>query len=450
MKNSTFIFILLMLNNSLHCPASSLGDAQASSSFPQDSTSSCKEEPSTLAQYEKYMAFIKETNPAVYHDLQNCAQALDKPCLVITQDPTSKILPPTHESKGYPLILLEQEPAIPEGEEHIKYILEKRLLPQYQKMADQIYEEPTNAGFYYLSLAHDLNLPFYPVLQDCSPTCFQRAAIHYSGPEIVPSTPCPTLVIPAGKPWFYVTKEDLSNPFAQWYEIYKQTSPQYVSVEECAHILELIKSYAPELYSEIVTVDPEGIFHINRHTDETGSSIFPFSDDGLPLIKIGCKWKNMPIEWQEFIMKHEIAHYVLGHFKNPTSHHSTLNPIKKVTTSLSPEEKLPFATLLAKAATRIREYEADRFAVLVLKADITQGIKWLEAERKQEGISKHPEKDTFKSTHPHYTARIKHLRNLRKEVDLQKARGENLDPIDWKALIRFYKGKDSQQLRDAL
>lgn len=217
------------------------------------------------------------------------------------------------------------------------------------------------------------------------------------------------------------------------------------------HFLEIINSLAPELYEKIIKVEPTGLYHFDKYTGCAG--IFFSEEDGLPFLCINYKKvMTMPIKIQRAIIAHELGHYALGHqleksaiklkhshlFKDSfydksltiTTRHKKI----RVTADFSPHESFQ------NAASRVREYEADRFAVLQFGIPIDDCVEEIELLKKLSQshlwfFQKETPYHAFESSHPLFKQRIEHIRSLGPEVTL----GYKSALINWNDIIEEYK-----------
>jgi len=220
---------------------------------------------------------------------------------------------------------------------------------------------------------------------------------------------------------------------------------------ERLHYLEIIKSLAPGLYDEFMKLDPTGTKHIIRRNGFIHGHVVPFPEDGLPSLAIGFGNKTLPIEQQYYLIAHELSHYVLNHFQNPPHPHKRLNPHALASPLMIKGKEVPAPfphdEAFLKAASRTREAEADRFAIMYFGANNEQV---LEGALAYNGFNpsidyfptkNKPEKIDFTLMHPPAKERVKQLLSLGKEIELQKAKEEQLKPINWEALRGEYIGK---------
>jgi hypothetical protein len=207
-------------------------------------------------------------------------------------------------------------------------------------------------------------------------------------------------------------------------------------------VMPIIQELAPELYKEIVAVDPGGEYHIDLYERDSYAIVTPSTKDGLPEIDISFDFVKLPKNELRFLLAHELGHYVLGHpFNEPPLVHKALEKI------VAESGKLPFKESFRHAFTRVQEFEADRFAVIEFGIPIDDAIvlmKKSEPGRVYSSIEnyeyalKNPQKETFQSTHPLQKARIEQFEELRREVELNKIHGKQPEPIDWKKLAAHY------------
>jgi peptidase M48-like protein len=248
-------------------------------------------------------------------------------------------------------------------------------------------------------------------------------------------------------------------------------SPVILPEAERSVALEIIKDIAPDLYDLLVSVDPSGIKHF--FSDRVGPNNIGVGvgQEGFPVFAIGSElFQSHPKDQLKYAFAHELGHYVRGHPKKSIKEHKKSLKIKEPESfeeykkSLKPEAlqriamqefkkgkkisgQLPFEETFGHAYSRIQEFEADRFAVIDLGQSIDAGIAFDEsvsALAKEHEI-KTPEKATFLMTHPLMRARIQQLKDLRREVELNKERGiKSKQKINWKELAAEYL-KQSQE-----
>lgn len=206
-------------------------------------------------------------------------------------------------------------------------------------------------------------------------------------------------------------------------------------------LMKIVKSINPELYKEIVAIDPTGINHIKIHY-QSGASVAPSLTNGLPIFSISPRVMKLPIGQIRFLIAHELGHYVLNHFQGYKVSHATLGTKQEgIINGKKISGQIPFEETFHYAFSRTQEYEADRFAVIDLGTNIADAIalakRWSKEAQEHE-LKEKAKKETFKSTHPLWTARIKHFEELRREVDLRKAKKLPPKQINWKELAQDY------------
>ena len=195
-----------------------------------------------------------------------------------------------------------------------------------------------------------------------------------------------------------------------------------ITGREQKKILRIIKSIDPTLYAELIAVDPTGVDHIQR--DYQGAAgVMPSAKDGLPIFAVSARALKLPTRELRFILAHELGHYALGHYIQDFEY-KVCHPA--------------FEETFHYAYDRTVEDEADRFAIVEFRIDVDDAValakRWsLEV---QEDELRNPEKKTFQRTHPLWVTRIQHLNELRREVELLKAKNMRPKQINWKALAK--------------
>jgi hypothetical protein len=299
---------------------------------------------------------------------------------------------------------------------------------------------------HYMKLIKEIDTKAYNRLRECEKVlgcqCIEKAVdidpmVDEGNDE---TEGYPIMVIESMIHWKNV--RDMLKIYVDWYNSMRVPAP--ISPQEQAAVMNVIKSLTPALYAAITEVDPAGSMHIKRHYG-TGASVIPSEFDGLPLIRIDEDFIKEPFNEQRFSIGHELGHYVIGHFaeayqlSHPTfgsKQHGISEEFKK---GKKVSGQLPFESTFEKAYQRTKEDEADRFAILELEVNINDGIslakRLLEKAKEHEIVS--PEKETFITTHPLWINRIKHLEELRREVEIRGNRKPAT--IDWKKLAEHYK-----------
>ena len=217
-------------------------------------------------------------------------------------------------------------------------------------------------------------------------------------------------------------------------------------LKERQKVLELLKSFVPELYQKLIAADPTGKDHLAFDSDPTDASVSYSSTDGLPKLAIGKEISRNHQEELRFILGHELGHYVLDHSENHYPLHCGLKSQKNLTHTFTGGKKsnyLPFEETFSLAYSRTKENEADRFAILTLGTSIDAAITLFQNDglitEKQYTTENKPLPTAFALSHPFIEPRIAHLENLRREVEVQKLSGVKPLPIDWHALIEKHK-----------
>lgn len=309
---------------------------------------------------------------------------------------------------------------------------------------------PNNEYEYYMKRIQELNPHAYEKLKKCESAngkpCIKIAIAEDSLPIEQGSAKTNGYPILLINPITKLMDQELSKKALEIYIEAYNNAPiiSEITPDEQKYILEIIKDLAPSLYKEIVAVDPTGADHIKRN-DTLGSKNIAVTlslKDGLPMIYLGSEASKIGKEQLRFSIAHELGHYVLGHFKEPTLTHAVLQKVaaQEFKKGKKVRGQLPFKESFKYAFTRTQEFEADRFAILEFGINIDDAIatakRWISEfeEHKLES----PEKEGFKSTHPLGATRIKQLEELRREVELRKAQKRQLRPINWKELAVQY------------
>ena len=407
----------------------------------------------------KVLLLVQQHAPDVFDALQNDRQYNAQsswPILYAPDHEKSSIVmmpkDPAHPALGtYPVIRLESFSA-----ENLEKDIES-LIQKYRKLSEPSTLTvgkllPDKVYTHYLDLIKTFDLTLYERLVEC---------------EKVNGTPClrqrtpesPAVLDPSdethGFPILFIRPE-----FAQYDDqeqirrfqmgagIFKTVTP--LSEQDRQKILGIIQKLAPELYSEMVAVDPTGKDHIKPHNLGDGAAIQASFQDGLPVLLIGKKTlEKTTTEQLEWLIGHELSHYVNGD-NQPSSPlaHKGMGGNDFMLQEYAPGQKLsvqlPFEETFKKAHTRTKEFAADRGSTMYFGTDIDAAAELFKEWAKRESYT-HPEKETFKTTHPlSGGARQAHLKSLRDEVALHRAQEKPLPSIDWKALIREYKGKETE------
>ena len=206
------------------------------------------------------------------------------------------------------------------------------------------------------------------------------------------------------------------------------------------YILKIINSLAPELYNEIIKVDQNGEDHIIYNDKSYYGATIKAANDGLPLLKVGERFPKRGYLSNRCTIAHELGHYVLlGHTEDKLAaiKHSSLATINSYPSC--PGIRLDFKCAFLYSQLRIQEYEADRFAVLNMGMLINDMIKTFNTRDANHGNK------TFNATHPRLEQRLEHIKNLKREVELQKAHGGKLPQINWNSLIEEHRKLEAQK-----
>ena len=206
---------------------------------------------------------------------------------------------------------------------------------------------------------------------------------------------------------------------------FKIEASKDISEKEKKIVLESIRSLLPSLAAELEKIDPKHkISHIKRLKEAPfGGAMVAIAEDGLPEIYISLGLTSLPAAELQFILAHELAHYFLRH-------HFEMEPKLSEKPLFLKEgkenkEKLKLThKMFENSYTRIQEAEADRFAILKLRAHIDAAINFFKKMSfKKESSAIY--KKTFTSTHPLSADRIKNLEKLRDTVDQKSMKDES-------------------------
>ncbi len=250
----------------------------------------------------------------------------------------------------------------------------------------------------------------------------------------------PIIVMPSIMDWTINAQKDfLKNNILSTYNQMPIISK--ITESERHNTLEIINQIDPKLYTLITNVDPEGIKHIERDYSSGPIASTASEDDGLPIILIGEKVKLLSTEEKKAVIAHELGHFALEHVKERKG------PIIALKITVDPKKntkivtgQLPFEETFDLAYSRINEYEADRFSVINLGIDVDTAIatqKKLISDEFNKSLSE-LQRETFKRTHPWGKDRIAHFNELRREVELNKARNKQQKPIQWEEIAKDY------------
>jgi hypothetical protein len=326
---------------------------------------------------------------------------------------------------------------------------------------EEVYTLPLPAEGYAYLMKHiqSLNPLTYENLKACEEKmgvpCLRKNGKPNGKDYLLPPTDesqgYPIIVLPSNfAPWerTYDQAEEINylNTVIQNYNPIPPTT-----LQEQLHFLTIVEQLAPELYIKIITVDPTGENHIKRFWSKSsrGAQLQISEKDGLPIIRVGTTLIDESPAIQQYVVGHELGHYALDHdgeYDDYTAYDKKMNP-KNATEDYS-EKYSPFVEILEHAYNRSQEEEADRFSIMNLGAPLEGGIAYFKKKTHKS------RRKTFNQDHPLHNARIAHLESLRREVELQKAHGTILPPIDWDTLIQRYTKRytkeSEKELQEAL
>lgn len=318
------------------------------------------------------------------------------------------------------------------------------------------YSFPKDEYEYWMKIIQHINPQGYETLRKCEAAngkpCLEMAvdpkAAGIQGSDEIYGYP--VIIFDPGIKYYdqEAQKESLSGYLRQYNDTVAKTPA--ITESERMQILEVIKSFASSLYEAILAVDPTGSDHIKRNYIDDIALVYSSPKDGLPLIRIGASTTKQPIGELRFVIAHELGHFALGHLFEPqTLTHSVLQKaaIEEFKKEKKTSEHLPFKESFEHAYSRTQELEADRFAIIEFGIPIDDAIAWgnrgtMSAE---EYLLEAPKKETFKSTHPLFEARIQQFEDLRREVELHKAQKRQPKAINWKELAENYLKEDESK-----
>ncbi len=303
-----------------------------------------------------------------------------------------------------------------------------------------------------MNLIKDIDSKAYDRLKKCESKlgmpCIEKAAdtdetMIMPGEDDTQGFPI-IIMNPMSLNWPEDAQKRVLKPIVDWYNVTEDVP--VITVEEQKYIMDMVKKFYPALYAEIVKVDPSGSRHVARFSGN-GIALEPAIEDALPKFLIDTTITKLPVNELRFLLGHELGHYVLGHL-SAEGHkigHRTLDvaeagSIREFRKGKKVGGQLSFKQTFQDSFQRSKEDEADRFAIVELGIPIEDGIalakRWQANDEALE--KKNQKKETFKRTHPLWSARIKHMQDLRSEVELRKARNTPTPPINWKKLAENY------------
>ncbi len=215
-------------------------------------------------------------------------------------------------------------------------------------------------------------------------------------------------------------------------------------------LLETLKSIAPKLHAELVKVDPSGFYHSKMRYDKT-VEVQISKKDGLPLFIVDFDyWMNCSA--RNWILGHELGHYVLGHVQMIEERNKEGKKLADAVLSKYPnKEKMDivlFANTFNNAYIQTFEYEADRFAIVNLGITLDDinltSLEEYSLRENQKFNEKNPQsRATFKQTHPLWEKRITLIKELSRAVEKhEKPYDKKPIPIDWISLAKAYKDNE--------
>jgi Zn-dependent peptidase ImmA (M78 family) len=381
-------------------------------------------------EYARAKELIKSLNYSVYASLFQCEQALGKLCVrVAHQSERPGVFIRKVKDEEYPVIVLDPSVMKEPDEEQ-----QKARLKVYVEM----YVALRNYNDVIMKAIRKISPQAYERLLECAKItgspCWKFAKGSektgvFAGNEATEGYPVIIFdrKIQADIDFHRPHLDSMVKPYIDQYNAL-DTIPD-ISQDERDKVLEIIKSLAPELYDEMIKSDPKGVDHIIRfyaYFSNAGMNISP--KDGLPLISVGPSLLEKPYEEQRSILAHELGHYVLGH---------TLEELEYRIPAELTSFKEPFKEPFRLAYSRNQEYEADRFAVIEMEANIDALIAHLRKGEELQARYK-VERRALKSTHPLEKARIEYLENLKREIELRKQRNIPRPQIKWRQLADEY------------
>lgn len=267
--------------------------------------------------------------------------------------------------------------------------------------------------------------------QELGEPCLEKSENNrsYVAPGTSLSNGHPTIVLASLRNQSEAQQKEILKHLIDRYTAIKNTLP--ITSTEQEDILTIIQDIAPELHSQLINLNKKVIHpytqkqlihtvkdHIRRNYDSgLAVNVCPF--DGFPIIWIDQdSFIDNPDPQEQFkaAIAHELGHYVLQHLQN---NQKTLNPVFKE---------------LRKAYSRIQEFEADRSMVLDFNIPSSLAIENAKTLQMQED----PSTKTFKSSHPLWADRIKHIESLLPEVELKQAHKQGRKIFDWQRLAHEY------------
>jgi len=409
------------------------------------------------AEYEEYMELIKEIDPIVYLQLRNMETTEKDHQALGRDDEEPEVVPPSEWNGWIPYIDMKSM-AGESKEEKIKKL--RDIIKKYKEASanSPVQQFPRDEYDHYMEIIERINKPAYDALRACEQARGMPCLLHAKDSKdekVILATSNRSkqnlLAITSIRNYSDL-EESYLKVFTNLYLIEEEERVRKetpLPEQSRQKILAIIQKLAPELYSEMIAMDPTGKDHIKADGSATGASVRASSEDGLPVLLIGEETLQETEGQLLWTIGHELSHYVNGD-NRPSSPlvHKAMGGNDSTLQEYAPGQKLsvqlPFEGTFKKAKSRTQEFAADRGSTMYFGTDINAGIELTEKWAKEESYD-HPEKETFTRTHPlSGGARQAHLESLRDEVALHRAQGKSLPSIDWKALIREYKGKETE------
>jgi predicted SprT family Zn-dependent metalloprotease len=309
---------------------------------------------------------------------------------------------------------------------------------------------PTGYG-YYMSLIKELDPLAYEQLKQCAINTGSACIIISDRISVESTERAPIIVLTSDfQGYSKETQKGFLKILLEWYK--KLGVQSVITTDEREQVLNFIKDYAPNLYEIMIKKDPSESSHVYRYYQSGASAYFSYVD-GLPTISVNPTIMQLPKDQRDFVLAHELAHYILGHIADNVRYkavHTALVTKQKTTPSFG---KITFESAFKQAYSREQEYEADTFAVVELGAPIDAAIEYAkdqiaaQKEKQEEPSTRVKKESPFEQSHPLWERRLQNLENLRREIELSQTRSPK--PIDWKKLSEDYL-QLSEEIRKSL
>lgn len=288
---------------------------------------------------------------------------------------------------------------------------------------------------YYMQLIKKLSPRVHMQLTSCAQElgepCIEKSENNrsYVAPGTSLSNGHPTIVLASLRNESEAQQKEILTSLIKRYTDIENTLP--ITKTEQRDILAIIQNIAPELHRQLINLNKKVIHpytqkqlthtvkdHIRRNYDSgLAVNVCPF--DGFPIIWIDQdSFIENPDPQEQFkaAIAHELGHYVLQHLQN--NQNTSKTALKE----------------LRKAYSRIQEFEADRSMILDFDIPISLAIENAQTLQIQED----PNTKTFKSSHPLWADRIKHIKSLQTEVELKQTHKQGRKIFDWQTLAHEY------------